>query len=99
LGDLWFREFFLEMTHCIQFPIEMSLPWILIEHLVSSNCKVINGPMIENVLHVLDIYNDAAHASLYVKNQQYMYDEIEAEVNLVVDQVFFSTFQYYFCFN
>lgn len=88
LGNLWFREFFLEMTKCIQFPIEFSLPWILTEHLISN--KVSNSPpLIENVLFVLDIYNDAAHNALYVLNQQYLYDEIEAEVNLVIDQLYF----------
>jgi len=37
VGDLWFREFFLELSHEIQFPIKMSLPWILVEHLVSNS--------------------------------------------------------------
>ena len=87
LGDLWYREYFLEMTRCIQFPIEMSLPWILTEHLVMNH--VSNTPMVENVLFMLDIYNDAAHRALYVLNQQYLYDEIEAEANLVIDQLYF----------
>jgi len=87
MGDLWYREFFLEMTRCIQFPIEMSLPWMLAEHLVMKH--VSNAPMMEIVLYVLDIYNDAAHRSLHVLNQQYMYDEIEAETNLVIDQLYF----------
>lgn len=87
LGDLWYREFYLEMTRSIQFPIELSLPWILTEHLILNT--VTNAPMIENVMYVLDIYNDAAHRALYVLNQQYLYDEIEAEVNLVVDQLYF----------
>lgn len=26
------REFFLEMTRCVQFPLHMSLPWLLLEH-------------------------------------------------------------------
>lgn len=87
LGDLWYREFFLEMTKSIQFPIEMSMPWILTEHLILH--RVTNAPMIENVLYVLDIYNDAAYRSLYILNQQYLYDEVEAEANLVIDQLYF----------
>lgn len=87
LADMWYREHFLEMTRCIQFPIEMSLPWILTEHLLLKH--VSNAPMLESVLFVLDVYNDAAHRALYVLNQQYLYDEIEAEANLVIDQLYF----------
>ena len=65
----------------------MSLPWILTEHLLMKH--VSNAPMLENVLFLLDVYNDAAHRALYVLNQQYMYDEIEAEANLVIDQLYF----------
>eukprot|EP01034_Spumella_vulgaris_P022832 gene22832-29006_t len=93
LSELWYREFFLEMTKCIQFPIEMSLPWILIEHLIatSSSSSAVGGTnnMIENIFLVLDIYNDAAHSTLYALNTQYLYDECEAECNLVIDQLYF----------
>lgn len=87
LSDLWFREYFLEMTKCIQFPVDMSLPWMLAEHLLLKH--VVNAPMLENVLFVLDIYNDAAYKALFVLNQQFLYDEIEAEANLVIDQLYF----------
>ena len=87
LGDLWYREFFLEITKCVQFPIEMSFPWILTEHVISS--KAIDIPIIEKILYTMDIYNDAAHRALYVLNQQFLYDEIEAEANLVFDQLVF----------
>mmetsp|Transcript_22337 Transcript_22337/g.32537 ORF Transcript_22337/g.32537 Transcript_22337/m.32537 type:complete len:1588 (+) Transcript_22337:206-4969(+) len=87
LSDLWFREFFLEMTKCVQFPIEMSMPWILTEHVITN--KVVEIPMIENVLFTMDIYNDAAHRALYTLNQQFLYDEIEAEANLVFDQLIY----------
>lgn len=38
LSQLWFREFFLELTmgDRIQFPIEMSLPWILTDHILEN---------------------------------------------------------------
>lgn len=85
LSDLWYREFFLELTNCVQFPIEMSMPWILTEHVVRKQTSRI--PMLENVLYTLDIYNDAAHRALYVLRQRYLYDEIEAEANLVFDQL------------
>ena len=88
LGDLWFREFFLEATKCIQFPIEMSIPWILTEHVIT-NQVIDSPPMIENLLYTMDIYNDSAQRALFVLNQQFLYDEIEAEANLVLDQMIF----------
>lgn len=38
LSQLWFREFFLELTmgRRIQFPIEMSVPWILTDHILET---------------------------------------------------------------
>ena len=38
LSQLWYREFFLEMTmgKKIQFPIEMSMPWILTDHILET---------------------------------------------------------------
>lgn len=95
LGWLWFREFYLEMTKQVQFPISMSLPWILIEHVILNP----SNHMMENMLYAMDIYNDAAHTALYVLGQQFIYDEIEAEVNLVFEQLIFllsnSIYSYY----
>ena len=34
VGFLWFREFYLEKANAIQFPIEMSMPWILAEQCI-----------------------------------------------------------------
>lgn len=87
LGELWYRETFLELTRCVQFPIEMSIPWILTEHILSGKDTAVDVPMIENILFTLDLYNDAAQKSLYEYNLQYLYDEVEAEANLVLDQV------------
>jgi len=39
LGDLWYREFYLELTRCVQFPIEMSLPWILTQHIIQTQTQ------------------------------------------------------------
>ncbi|KFO19736.1 Cytoplasmic FMR1-interacting protein 1 [Fukomys damarensis] len=85
-GLLWFREFFLELTmgRRIQFPIEMSMPWILTDHILETK----EASMMEYVyvLYSLDLYNDSAHYALTRFNKQFLYDEIEAEVNLCFDQ-------------
>ena len=85
LGDLWYREFYLEMTKRLQFPIAMSLPWILTEHVIMNP----KSNMMENILFALDIYNDAGDKALRDLRQQFVYDEIEAEANLVFDQLVF----------
>jgi len=38
------------------------------------------------ILYPLDLYNDSAHYALTVFKKQFLYDEIEAEVNLCFDQ-------------
>ena len=59
LSFFWYREFYLEMTKRLQFPISMSLPWILVEHIIE------RAPSLtEQVFIPLDIYNDAAEMSL-----------------------------------
>ncbi|XP_039954773.1 cytoplasmic FMR1-interacting protein [Bactrocera neohumeralis] len=107
LSQLWYREFYLEMTmgrkvnkcmvkhqhneECkdlitmekrIQFPIEMSMPWILTDHILQTK----EPSMMEFVLYPLDLYNDSAHYALTVFRKQFLYDEVEAEVNLCFDQ-------------
>lgn len=86
LGDLWYREFYLELTKRLQFPIDLSLPWILADSILESR----NRSMMEYVLYPLDIYNDAANRALSSLKQQFLYDEIEAEVNLCFDQLIFK---------
>jgi len=84
LSQLWYREFYLEMTmgKRIQFPIEMSMPWILTDHILTTK----DSSYMECVLYPLDLYNDSAHYALTVFKKQFLYDEIEAEVNLCFDQ-------------
>ncbi|CAI4224390.1 unnamed protein product [Auanema sp. JU1783] len=84
LSQLWFREFYLEMTmgSRIQFPIEMSMPWILTDHILTSG----DLALLEGALYQLDLYNDAANYSLFNFKKQFLYDEVEAEVNLCFDQ-------------
>uniref|UniRef100_A0A8C7WND7 Cytoplasmic FMR1 interacting protein 2 n=1 Tax=Oryzias sinensis TaxID=183150 RepID=A0A8C7WND7_9TELE len=78
LSQLWFREFFLELTmgRRIQFPIEMSMPWILTDHILETK----EPSMMEYVLYPLDLYNDSAYYALTKFKKQFLYDEIEAEV-------------------
>ena len=39
LSQFWFREFYLELTKGkrLQFPIDMSFPWILANHILDTN--------------------------------------------------------------
>ena len=125
LGDLWYREWYLDITKQVQFPIEASFPWILSEHIIKNQNNDV--PLVEKMIFILDLYNDAANRALFVLNQQvslwqqrsptscthgrghrtttappatppnastrpppqFLYDEIEAEVNLVFDQLIF----------
>ena len=82
---LWLREFYLELGQCTQFPISMSLPWILTEHVLKQR----NGPLMPMLLASMDPYNDAATDALRVHRQQFLFAEVEAEVNLCFDQVLF----------
>jgi len=90
LGYLWMREFFLERAGAIQFPIDMSIPWILTEHIstVKGTAQDV-VPHTEKIFFILDIYNDAANNVLYNLGKQHLYNEIEAEANLILDQLVF----------
>ncbi|CAI9755823.1 unnamed protein product [Fraxinus pennsylvanica] len=81
LGFLWFREFYLESSRVIQFPIECSLPWMLVDHVIESQ----DAGLLESVLTPFDIYNDASQQALVVLKQRFLYDEIEAEVDNCFD--------------
>eukprot|EP00736_Rhodelphis_marinus_P011090 Rmarinus@m.15295 len=86
MGDMWYREHFLEIAKAIQFPIEMSLPWLLTDHVLMSR----NAAMIPCILYTLDIYNDVADSALRYYGTQYFYLEVEAELNLCFDQLVFK---------
>ncbi|CAH8557333.1 unnamed protein product [Heterobilharzia americana] len=88
LSQLWYREFFLEMTNgaCIQFPIEMSLPWIFTDHILETE----HPGYMEYLLYMLDLYNDAAECALNRFRRRFLYEEIEAEANLVFDQLVYK---------
>ena len=83
MSFLWFREFYLEITGCVQFPISMSLPWIMTDFLIKTpSAKA-------NIFFPFDIYNDAAVHALYHLKQQFLYDEVEAELNLSFIQLMY----------
>ncbi|KAK4014619.1 cytoplasmic FMR1-interacting protein isoform X1 [Daphnia magna] len=119
LSQLWYREFYLEMTmgkriqkccvkhqhneECkdvvtlekrIQFPIDMSMPWILTDHILRTK----EPSMMECVLFPLDLYNDSAHYALTVFRKQFLYDEVEAEVNLCFDQFVYKLSEQIFAY-
>jgi cytoplasmic FMR1 interacting protein len=48
------------------------------------------GPGHQFLLYPLDLYNDAANRALYSLQQRFLYDEIEAELNLCFDQLIFK---------
>ncbi|KAJ4753442.1 Cytoplasmic FMR1-interacting protein [Rhynchospora pubera] len=81
LSFLWFREFYLESSRVIQFPIECSLPWMLVDQALESQ----EAGLLESILMPFDIYNDSAQHALSVLKQRFLYDEIEAEVDLSFD--------------
>eukprot|EP00835_Amoeboradix_gromovi_P001990 NODE_103_length_20051_cov_0.229401.p2 type:complete len:654 gc:universal NODE_103_length_20051_cov_0.229401:2953-4914(+) len=86
LSALWFKEFYLELSKEVQFPIECSLPWILMSFMLNHP-----SPEYTEFLWVpFSIYNDAAHEALYNLNLSYLFDEVEAEANLVFDQLIFK---------
>lgn len=95
LAALWYREFYLEMTmgRRVQFPIEMSMPWILIDHILE------NPDLIEFAMYSFDLYNDSANWALHLYKKQWLFDELIAEVNLSLDQFLFKLssqiFKYY----
>ncbi|KAJ7973579.1 protein PIR [Quillaja saponaria] len=95
LGFLWFREFYLESSRVIQFPIECSMPWMLVDCVLESH----NGGLLESVLIPFDIYNDSAQQALVVLKQRFLYDEIEAEVDhcfdIFVSKLCETIFTYY----
>ena len=54
----------------------MSLPWILTDHILEMK----EARMMEYILYPLDLYSDSAHYALHHFRKQFLYDEVEAEV-------------------
>ncbi|KAJ3017098.1 Cytoplasmic FMR1-interacting protein 2, partial [Thoreauomyces humboldtii] len=89
VADLWFKEFYLELSKRVQFPISMSLPWILTEFILENN----DTETMQYVFYPFELYNDAAGRALYHIKSKFIYDELAAEVNLCFDQLIFKTSQ------
>ncbi|KAL6660319.1 hypothetical protein ACP70R_002441 [Stipagrostis hirtigluma subsp. patula] len=81
LGFLWFREFYLDLPVLFSFPIECSLPWMLVDHVFESR----DAGLLESILIPFDLYNDSAQHALTCLKHRFLYDEIEAEVDLCFD--------------
>ncbi|KAH8055256.1 hypothetical protein JL720_14368 [Aureococcus anophagefferens] len=89
-GFLWYRELYLELSQQIQFPIELSLPWILAEHAARGgpgSDAVPADRLLAALPYALDVYDDAAATALRDLGKRHLYGEIEAEMNLAFDQL------------
>ncbi|CAD5111304.1 DgyrCDS622 [Dimorphilus gyrociliatus] len=88
LSQLWFREFFIELAkgERVQFEAESSMPFILIDFLVEHN----KSEYVEYVFYAFDLYNDSADYALNVFKKKFLYEEIEAEVDLCFEQFLYK---------
>ncbi|KMZ69116.1 hypothetical protein ZOSMA_221G00260, partial [Zostera marina] len=59
---------------------------MLVDHVIESH----DVGLLESILIPFDIYNDSAQQSLTILKQRFLYDEIEAEVDLCFDQLVFK---------
>ncbi|MES1917635.1 MAG: hypothetical protein MHM6MM_009348, partial [Cercozoa sp. M6MM] len=67
-------------TWCSQFEIDQSLPWLLTDF-------VLRTPSLQaNALLVLECYDDAGTRALKHFAQQFLFDELQAELDLAFDQ-------------
>ena len=87
LSCLYFREVYLDMDKVIQFPVRSSLPFILAEYLLTVQDR---PDLHDSMTFPFEIYNDAAYAAINTFKSQYLFKEVEAEVNLCVDMIAFT---------
>lgn len=85
MSFLWSRELFMDIAQSVQLPIDLSMPWVLLSHVVQQ--AKTTPQLLTHCLVLFDIYNDAASRALYIFNEQFLYDEVEAEANLAADQL------------
>jgi cytoplasmic FMR1 interacting protein len=89
VSDLWYKEFYLELDKKrLQFPITMSLPWILTKHVLEAGAE-----LTDSLFYPLSLYNDAALRAVDRLNRRFLFDEVEGEVNLAFDQLVYSLSQ------
>lgn len=88
LSQLWYREFYLEMTKGeeIQFPIEQSLIWILTSFILDEK----DAYLTHFLMCVFDLYNDSANCAVYTFKKQHLFAEIEAEALLCFEQLVYK---------
>ncbi|KAK2964417.1 putative Cytoplasmic FMR1-interacting protein 1 like protein [Blattamonas nauphoetae] len=84
LGQLWYREDFIERGRSTeqvqQYPIDSSLPYILINHLVTSMPQ-----SIDKFLMLFDLYGQSARIALVQLKNQCLYDELIGEARLAMN--------------
>lgn len=83
LSQLWFREMFIDRCNAVQFPVESSIPAMLIDYAISSDAAL----MMQSVPRLLEVYNDAMMYSLRVLGRPYLFDEVEAEMAVVASNL------------
>eukprot|EP00477_Mikrocytos_mackini_P001566 GAHX01001685.1.p1 GENE.GAHX01001685.1~~GAHX01001685.1.p1 ORF type:complete len:1148 (-),score=229.84 GAHX01001685.1:24-3467(-) len=93
LSSLWFREYYLDLSKQLEFPIETSLPWMLIKYVIK------NRKPLTFVESILSIYNDVCEVSLKLFKKKFLVDECKAECGLVLEKLTFdislSLYKYY----
>ncbi|KII61091.1 Cytoplasmic FMR1-interacting protein 2 [Thelohanellus kitauei] len=85
LDTLWFKDFYIEVSagKHIQYPIQDSIPWIMIEHLLNNT----EPNSAEFLLYLTGIYDDAADYILHRLKVRHLYDEVVSESQLVFKQL------------
>jgi len=84
LAFLWHRELHVEQGTA-GVPIELSLPWGLVQHALA-HLKHFRP---EQIMIPFEIFSDAADSILGEGRKQHTFRELQAEVNLVFDQLVF----------
>ena len=64
-------------------PLISSFPFLLIE----KACKTKKALVLRNVIALFSIYNSAAYEILYKLKCQYLFDELEAELNVCLNKL------------
>lgn len=87
LSALYFRELYRDIDRLMQYPVRSSLPFILAEHLLTMQDR----PYLHDAMTFpFEIYNDAAYTALNTFQSQYLFKEVEAELELCVDMISFT---------
>ncbi|KAI8844539.1 cytoplasmic fragile-X interacting family-domain-containing protein [Chytriomyces cf. hyalinus JEL632] len=74
-SNLWFKEFYRDLSDQPQFSIRASLPWILAEHVLKSD----NPDLKRCLLFPFEIYNDCFDRVLDEMRSAHLYHELAAE--------------------